>query len=1173
MRPAFVIPESTRLDQARASDPKNSAWVSANAGSGKTHVLSQRVIRLLLDGTDPSRILCLTYTRAAAANMSNRVFQTLSAWTALDDDALRVTIAGLDGRPPSPARMTRARRLFAEALETPGGLKIQTIHAFCEAILHQFPLEANVAGHFELLDGQMEAALIAEARRSMIAGAADNADPELAAAFADILDIAGESGLEHLLSEIVRQRDDLGAFVSEVGMPPENFAPFFAAFGFTGAETMDEILGGVWPDAYFDRDLSERFADRAAAAGKVRASQFAEDLTFVCTAHDADERFAVLRKTFLTKKGPVYEARSTKQILAKGVAEHFPEFEAEFARMADAVRTALDRAALFAMLRASRSALTLAEWLIARYERLKSARGFLDFNDLIRRTAALLARKDAGAWVHYKLDKGIDHILLDEAQDTSPDQWRVVRQLADEFFAGETAHEGLRTVFAVGDEKQSIYSFQGAEPEAFAVSGREFGRRVESAQKTFERVRLSHSFRSTQDVLSAVDLVFAEPSSREGLTRDIEDIRHSAIRTDAPGQVEIWPSLTPQEVEAPDDWTLAIDHTSAPAARLARNIAVTLKSWLDSGETIPGHGRLLTPGDVMVLVRKRGSFVHALSRELKNRHVPVAGADRLVLADHIAVKDLMAIGRFALQPEDDLSVAALLRSPIFGLSEERLFEIAHGRGRASLYAVLRGEAESDVEFRLIRDQLNVWRDEVGFMPAFEFYGRILGRDGARARIVARLGPEAGDVVDEFLNFCLAAQKSGAAGLEAVLAMLDGDGPEIKREMDQSRGEVRIMTTHAAKGLEAPVVFLVDSGSAPFSDSHLPILMPFDAPKREWAGRGFLWRAGSDTNNDFARAIAAIARTKAEQEYRRLLYVGMTRAEDRLIVCGYQGKRAPTDMTWHAMVARALEASPATARQTHAPTGDDILVYRVTPRATAPVIVTPDAARDEPVPLPAALSHRLAAPPPVPRPLAPSGVRLVIEPGAETAVSGSPVLDAVAGTSHALERGTAIHRLLQSLPDVEPQDREASAHRYLGRLGAGWSEVDRAQAWSRIGAILGDPEFADLFSANSRAEVSIMGRVRIGSADRAISGKIDRLVVTDDSVLIVDYKTNRPPPATLAQVPPSHVAQMALYRALLQPLYPGRPVRAALLFTEAPVLIEVPEDAMEASLARLGEAVS
>ncbi|WP_029660614.1 double-strand break repair helicase AddA [Aliihoeflea sp. 2WW] len=1166
MKSDFIVPETTIRDQARASDPKNSAWVSANAGSGKTHVLSQRVIRLLLDGTDPSRILCLTYTRAAAANMSNRVFETLSSWTALDDATLAAKIGDLDRRPPTRERLVRARRLFAEALETPGGLKIQTIHAFCEAILHQFPLEANVAGHFELLDNQMEAALIAEARRSMIAGASGGNEPDLAEAFADILDIGGEAGLEALLSAIVRRRDDLRSFIAQVGPAPENHAPLFAAFGFDGRETADDILATIWPDGHFGRPLAERFGDQALAAGKAKAQQFADDLLAACDAGDAETCLRALRKTFLTKKGPVYEPRATKQILAKGVAEHFVGFDEEFARMAASVQEALDRAALLAMLKASRSALIVADWLIARYERLKSARGFLDFNDLIRRTASLLARQDAGAWVHYKLDKGIDHILLDEAQDTSPDQWRVVKRLADEFFAGQGARDIERTVFAVGDEKQSIYSFQGAEPEAFAVSGHEFARHVEAAERSFERVRLSHSFRSTQDVLSAVDLVFARPETRKGLTRDIEDIEHSAIRTDAPGQVEVWPSLAPQDVEAPDDWTQAIDHTSAPAARLAELIARTVAGWLARGEAIPGRNRRMTAGDVMVLVRKRGNFVHALSRELKNRHVPVAGADRLVLADHIAVQDLMAIGRFALQPEDDLSLAALLKSPIFGISEEKLMALAHPR-KGSLYAAVRAEAEADVELRLVRDQLQVWRDEVGFMPAFEFYGRVLGRDAARARIVARLGPEAGDVVDEFLSFCLAAERSGAAGLEAVLALLDGGGPEIKREMDQARGEVRIMTAHASKGLEAPVVFLVDSGSVPFSDSHLPILMPFDPPRGSWQGQGFLWRVGGETGNGFSRQIAAVAREKAEEEYRRLLYVGMTRAEDRLIVCGYEGKRAPADLTWHGMVSSALAGSPHSRPEPHPVSGEEIIVYRQTPRRPL-VVEAAEAANEQVTPvLPAALHGKLPPASILPRPLAPSGVGAVIEPAGETvATRESPIFQAGTEPSRALERGSAIHRLLQSLPDVPEDERAPSARRYLERLGQGWSEAEREQMWSGIAAILSDPAFAGVFAPGSRAEVSIMGRVTVGGAERAVSGKIDRLVVIGDEVLIVDYKTNRPAPRTLAEVPPGYLAQLALYRALLRPLYPQHAVRAALLFTEAPVLIDVPEAVMDASLA-------
>ncbi len=1168
MRTTFIIPDSTKRDQARASDPKNSAWVSANAGSGKTHVLSQRVVRLLLDGTDPSRILCLTYTRAAAANMSNRVFDILSSWTALDDAALAARIAEFDGSVPAAGRLVRARRLFAEALETPGGLKIQTIHAFCEAVLHQFPLEANVAGHFELLDNQMEAALLSEARRSMIAGAAGGNEPELAEAFANILDIGGETGLERLLAEIVRRRDDVRVFIGEVGPAPDNYDPLFSAFGFSGKETAEDMLAACWPDRHFDQAFASQFADRAARAGKVRAQQFAQDLLAVCRSGNPDECLQALRKTFLTKRETAFEPRAVKAILSKGVAEHFVGFEAEFARMAEAVQVTLDRAALLSMLRASRSALIVADWLIARYERLKRSRGFLDFNDLIQRTVALLSRQDAGAWVHYKLDKGIDHILLDEAQDTSPEQWRVVKRLTDEFFAGDGAREVARTVFAVGDEKQSIYSFQGAEPEAFAVSGHEFRERVEEIERRFERVRLSHSFRSTQDVLSAVDLVFSRPEARKGLTRDVEDILHSAIRMDAPGQVEVWPTAAPQDVEAPDDWTQAIDHMSAPAAKLAELIALTIRRWLDKGEILPGRNRRLAPGDVMVLVRKRGGFVHALSRELKNRHVPVAGADRLVLADHIAVQDLMAIGRFVLQPEDDLSLAALLKSPIFGISEEKLLAIALGRKR-SLGAALREAAASDAELKMVGDQLQVWRDEVGFMPAFEFYGRILGRDSGRARIVARLGPEAGDVVDEFLSFCLAAERSGAVGLEAILALLDRDSPEIKREMDQSRGEVRIMTAHAAKGLEAPVVFLVDSGSAPFSDSHLPTLMPIDAPNGEWRGRGFLWRAGGDTGSSFARQTASIIREKAEEEYRRLLYVGMTRAEDRLIVCGFRGKREPSELTWHSMVSHALAHSESTAREAHPVSGDEILVYRVTPRK--PVALNEDNADDklDIQDLPQTLQQALPPPPVLPRPLAPSGAGAVIQSDSQASlINRSPVLSPSAHPSKALQRGAAIHRLLQVLPDMPRGQREAAARRYLGRLDEDGGESEREEIWLQIATILTDPAYARVFAEGSRAEVSIMGKVLIGGIERAVTGRVDRLVVTQNEVLIIDYKTNRPPPVRLADVPASYIAQLALYHALLQPLYPHHEIKAAIVFTEAPILIDLPGETMAASLRRL-----
>jgi ATP-dependent helicase/nuclease subunit A len=1171
MKQAFRIPRDTLDAQALASDPALSAWVSANAGSGKTHVLASRVIRLLLKGTDPSKILCLTYTRAAAANMANRVFGNLAGWSLLPDEALADEVAKLEGRRPGPDKLRRARRLFARALETPGGLKIQTIHAFCEAILHQFPLEANIAGHFELLDEQMEEALFGEARRDLLTSIAAEKDGPLAEAFAEVLERGGESGLQSLLADIVAKRDGLRRFIDELGGEGNLLPALLVEFGFPEDETAEAIAGALWPVPGFS---PQEYAAFVSAAEETGARAVLKNIVPAASQAFAETdpvlRLDLLRQGFLKADGAPYSESTLKAALK----DRLPGLYDRYLRAAELLQAACDRLALHRMLSATAAALEIADAQIARYERLKRARGFLDFNDLIMRTVRLLARQDVGPWVQYKLDRGIDHILIDEAQDTSPEQWVIVRHLAEEFFAGESARDGVeRTVFAVGDEKQSIYSFQGAEPAAFAESGFAFGQRVPEAGGRFERVRLTRSFRSTEDVLRAVDLVFSREEARRGLTRDDEPIEHKAIRENAPGYVEVWSPLSPEIVEEPDDWTQAVDHASAPAARLAEVIAGRIETWLRNGEVLEGKGRRLRPGDIMVLVRKRDRFVHALSRSLKNRQISVAGADRLRLTAHIAIKDLMALGRFLLQPHDDLSLAAILKSPLFGLDEDALFRLAWPRREGvSLFAALKEKAAADEGLSAVFAVLTDWQSDVAFKPVFEFYAAVLAgteaREGARGRFVARLGHEANDILDEFLSFCLAAEKTGLIGLEALLDTLESAAPEIKREMDQSRDEIRIMTVHAAKGLEAPVVFLVDPGSAPVSNSHMPCLMPFPMKGRPF--KGFLWRQGKDLANSVARGFEAEVRDKAEEEYRRLLYVGMTRAEDRLIVCGYHGVRGPAPSTWHSLVQESFRHAPGTEELPDPAICAPVLRFRVTP----PVDIPPAEiarAESEAIALPEELKAPLPPPPALPRPLSPSGAAVLIEGGHETpTLKRSPVLDAAA-PGLALERGNAVHRLLQVLPELPPTQREGAARRYLARVGAAWPEGEAEAACRSVMAILEDARFSPLFTPSSRAEVSVMGELTLGGVRRAVSGKVDRLAVTDGEVLVVDYKTNRPAPESIAEVPEPYVAQLALYAELLKPLYPGRGIAAALLFTEAPRLVPLDAEAMAAALARLTRA--
>ncbi|WP_157014291.1 double-strand break repair helicase AddA [Mesorhizobium xinjiangense] len=1163
------IPAETLERQARAADPASSAWVSANAGSGKTHVLSQRVIRLLLEGTDPARILCLTYTKAAAANMATRVFRELSRWARLGNDELANEIALLEGRKPDGARLRLARQLFARALETPGGLKIQTIHAFCEAVLHRFPLEANIAGHFEMLDQQMEQALVAEARRDLLAGVVGGMDAELGAAFATVLEAGGEWGLNDLLDEIVAKRDPVRAFIDGMGREP--LAVLREEFGFGDDETADTITGEAWPLPGFSPAQFDELAALAESTGAGRVcDRLLPNARLAFAEADPQRRLRLLGRAFLKDKGEPYKP---SWLFTNGLRKVLPDINERYDAAVGRLQAAGDRMALYRMIEGTAAALTIADWLIARYERLKSARGFLDFNDLISRTAALLSRGDVGAWVHYKMDQGIDHILVDEAQDTSPEQWRVVAKLAEEFFSGAGSRGNVnRTVFAVGDEKQSIYSFQGAEPEAFDINGRMFAEKLAGAGRRFERVQLTHSFRSTEDVLQAVDTVFAAEPARQGLTRNADVLEHKAVRIGEPGLVEVWQQIAPEQVDEPDDWTVPIDHASAPAARLAELVARTIRHWLASGEAIEARGRAMRPGDILVLVRKRDSFIHALSRSLKNMQIAVAGADRLNLRSHIAVKDMIALGHVLMQPHDDLSLAAVLKSPVFGLTEDDLYALAHDRPRtASLHERLMAKAEEDARFRLPAEDLVRWRREAEALSVFEFYGALLGRDGLRRRMVQRLGHEAGEILDEFLNFALAVEKTGLPGLESFLATIESAGPEIKREMDQTRDEVRIMTVHASKGLEAPVVLLVDNGSRPFSESHLPRLVPFRSRNTRWPGEGFVWRMPGAPSNAWLQKATATIGEKAREEYRRLLYVGMTRAEDRLVVCGYRGKTTPDPGIWHALVHQAMAGGGAEETR-HPLTELAVHRFRLPDRRTAaPAEPTGHEAPPAPV-FPQHLRRPLPAEAHLPRPLSPSGAAALLDDHREPVIATrSPVLDAAGGPAPAIARGITIHRLLQSLPDLPAVDREAAAMRYLDRTMQDWPHDDRLEAWRQVERILMDEAFGAVFGKGSRAEVAVMGKLVVGGRERAVSGKIDRLAVDADSVTIVDYKTNRPPPRTLVEVPLSYVTQLALYRALLAPLYPEKNIRTALLFTEAPSLFTMPDKVLDDALAQLDQA--
>ncbi len=1150
------IPAKTLDSQQRAAHPRNSAWVSANAGSGKTFVLARRVVRLLLSGTAPAKILCLTFTKAAAAEMATRVFDALAKWTQLSDADLAAELEDIEGRPPSEAQLANARRLFAKALETPGGLKIQTIHAFCEALLHQFPLEANVAGHFSVLDDRLAEELLNEARASILHRAEIEPEPDIGSALSRLIELLPDAGVEKALSELISRRDAFYRWVAPYGDLESAISALYADFSVTSEEDISGFASALRRNCSLTDDEVKAFAEALRVGSKTdqdRASALDQALTL-----QSDEAWRIAwMKIFLTGTlGP------RKSLATKKVQSAYPEVVERLFAEQNRILDALQHQNAVLTVSGTKAILTLSDAVLRYYETEKLRRGYLDFEDLVVKSAQLLSRSEAAQWVQYKLDQGLDHILVDEAQDTSPRQWEVIRALAEEFFAGEGANEKLRTIFAVGDEKQSIYSFQGAVPAYFAEMRKFFARKAEEAKKNFEGIELNLSFRSTPDVLGAVDKVFDTPEVFKGLSQDNVAPVHEAIRHNDPGRVEIWPLEEAAETLEPDDWTQPIDAigTGNPMLRLATRIAEQIKDW--DQRSIAG------PGDVLVLVRKRGQFVEALNRELKRLDVPAAGSDRLVLTDHIAVKDLVALGRFILLPEDDLSLACVLKSPLFGLDDDDLFQIAHetpGVPRpGTLWHELLRKSENSEKWQAVRKQLQVWRDRADFVPPFEFYAKIMGTDGYRQNFRERLGTEVDDVLDEFLSLTLTYEKSGTPGLEGFLAWLAEAPTEIKRELNAAKGMVRIMTVHGSKGLEAPYVILADGCNAPVSSQHSPVMVEKQRAGDTEAAPALVWLPNKAQRTQWHEEALDLLAEEQKEEYRRLLYVALTRAKDRLVVCGWSPKRGPNDECWYTLTRNGLIEEAREQLNANGEVQAWIWTKGSIEKAEPVLARSEKSAREAGPLLPEWVAKNVSSPERVRR-LKPSAA--IEEMEAKENIEQQDPKDALEAARQPedwpLVRGRLVHRLLEFLPDLSEDQRLISAERFLASALPEQFAAKKERLLKDVFGTLGTPEFAELFSASGRAEVPIQGTV-IGEDGKPyeVFGLIDRLLVNDEEVIILDLKTNAAVPKTAQDVSEMYVAQLAVYRKLLSELYPERKIRALLLYTSGPHLVEIPVELMK-----------
>lgn len=1135
-------------EQLAASDPKSSVWVGASAGTGKTFVLSNRVLRLMLAGSRPDKILCLTYTNTAAAEMAIRVNKHLSGWISMADAELYAELNDVLGAAPSNDQMTLARKLFAQVLDVPGGLKIQTIHSFCQSLLGRFPIEAKVSPNFDLLDDITINEQLRYSQDELLQDIDSGKNAELSSALNFLSAMLAEDTFSSLMKSLTNERGSLEQLIKRNSSTFDQVARSLKELlGFLENDDRLSILSTASDDDNFDRQGLVGAAEILLTGTKTDIKKGQVIADWLNAADQRSDNFENYKRAYLTSTGDFFA-----KYMTKGLSEKYPGELDILYKEAERVKFVDERLKAFGLYENTRAILRMGFELIKTYAARKRSRNVVDYDDLISKVSFLFQNVSA-SWILFKLDEGIDHILIDEAQDTNPEQWNIIRKLALEFFAGvgtrdaTSAQENPRTVFAVGDVKQSIYSFQKAEPKLFNITRDYFEKQVGEADLKFKNVPMNLSFRSTSAVLDVVDQVFDPEEHRHAISFAHDEIRHDTHRTDEPGLIEIWEPQIPEEVEQDEHWSPPVIQkpTHDPRRKLAEQIADRIEKWIRAGEILTSKGRPITPGDILILVQKRKEFVHYMIRALKTRKINVAGLDQMVLTDQLAVMDLIAVANFTLLPSDDLTLGVVLKSPFIGMSEDDLFDLAHARGKnQSLWSSLLKRRDERASFKTAADYLTSLTNYADFHPPFEFFSYLLGPLRGREKLIARLGEQSNDPVDEFLNQAMKYEQNNISSMQGFLSWIERGDIKVKREMEQGGDMVRIMTVHGAKGLQAPIVFLPDTCQT--IDIKDTLFW-----HEQQSQRYMLWVKNKDTRVGVGKIAYEARKKEIEDENKRLLYVAMTRAEDRLYVTGFENKHSANrkEGCWYDLIKSAVLEMDGCEEITD---GDQIIIRR---ERRGKIVKQPD---DEPKTLTQLIEDlpdwafiTPATEPAPSRPLSPSRS----DDGDEVATSPLKMMEHIKKDKQKYHRGRLIHKLLEILPGLPNEERESSAVRYLSQKALDLTDVDVSQITEEVLVILNDSKLSALFGPDSRAEVPIVGKI----GKYSLSGQVDRLVIQNNEILIIDYKTNRPPADSAESIPKIYQRQMAAYTSVLKNIYPDYEVRSFLLWTDICSLMEIPQE--------------
>ncbi len=1124
-----MILKPTQQQQLAAS-PEHSVWVTANAGTGKTRILTDRVLRLLLEGVPAHKILCITFTKAAANEMKQRINDTLLKWINLPPEELRLHLCALLNKTTIPDELLqRTEQLFTEIIDHPTALQIQTIHSLCQSILRNFPLEAeDIQPQFSLADTVKEKEMLALAQQRLLAtlNDTDSLDPQLSQSITYLARHHDRSIFLDCFNTIIYNRDKFLQLINHYKGVIPTIAHLYHLLHVQPSDTPQALTEIFFSDERLPLALLGQLVKELDQCTLSKTDQKKFDILSQWTILPLNEKIKHQQdyfSLFLTSTNTIVKTFFTKDVCKKLTGDPIHQLQKEAERILEHQQQLLN----IALVKQTEALIHIGEALLITYKRIQDEQGFIDNNDLIFETKKLLENSDLTPWILFKLDQKIQHLLLDEAQDTSPTQWKIIRALCDDFFTGQGQHSETRSLFVVGDEKQSIYSFQGADPSIFAAYQEFFHNAATQNDASWHNITLAQSFRSSPAVLSFVDKIYQNPNLKNAVSMQAATINHDIIRKDAHGKVALWPLITPEKAEKEkiNHWIPATSNQSKHDKDYlaAQNIAQRIAIWFQEEKILHNHQRKIEPRDIMILVQDRKEFIPHLIKALKDRHIPVAGQDRLKLTEHIAIQDMIALGQWLLFPKDDLALATILKSPIIGISEEQLFELAAYRDKKSLWEALALQTQDNDKlynhFKLLSYLIDLSENKT----IFYLYSYLIDVHNIRYAYTQSLGSEVHDPLHEFLNLLQEYEKSPTASLQHFIEWIKYDPIEIKRDTENSNNEIRIMTVHGSKGLQAPIVILPDT-----------------VKDNKGVRDTIFWELENDihymlwvTGAKESKRVIALKEQKKEllaNEKLRLLYVALTRAEDELYISGHADTESKKDTNnqWYGIIEKTIKEIGVEEKDNFS--GKTKWIYE----SNKPTINTKTTEKTN-----AALkqsstknpfSHLLTADlPTIPK------IQL------NTAAPKNSF------TSQQIERGIFIHKMLEILPQIPSREH----HAFIVQHAINHNFNTTESLATEITQLLEKKHFSFLFSRQSYPEINLTIKTETGN-QRLI---IDRLIVHNDEVHILDYKTASHVPHQ-DNIPSQYKQQLNKYKQAVAPLYPDHNIRCFILWTHNLTLHEV-----------------